>query len=484
MTLAKRWFERVFAPSGPGGSGGLRRAERAAAHSDLLGPSASSRASRNRSKRTRRPGFSVRLIGIGGIILATLILIAGIGVYVFLGWMTNPLHFESLAKAVPGMRVNVLVMGLDAYLDHAGRAVPDFDIHTAVGSRTDTMMLISVDPQTRDVVVISLPRDTRVIIAGRESYGYDKLGHAHAYGRKPGDGANMLIATVSQFLDIPIHYYVRINSSGVARIVDLLGGVEVYVERDMYYHDPYQNLTINLKAGLQVLKGEDAVGFLRYRSDGGDLYRIDRQQRFLKALRDKLFTFGVITKIPSLLSEIADNIDTNMTRSEMIAYARLAAQADMPNLRTEILPGYVADIEDPGKPPRSYWVPKMDECRALIEECIWGVDREANAGITVEVLNGTEVAGLAARFAEELRRQGYAVISVGNDPNPGHEKTEIIDRSRDEDKLRRLSRAVLRYLPEARLGRARPIEGRPDFTVIVGADYAELLVGGDAGGGG
>jgi len=399
-----------------------------------------------------------------------LALVLGVALWVFLSGLTNPMVFESLAKAVPGMRINVIMMGLDAPHDRYGRAIPDFDIHKAVGSRTDTMMLVSIDPQTKDVAVISLPRDTRVIIAGREDRGYDKLGHAHAYGRRPGDGTNMLIGTVSKLLDIPIHYYVRVNSLGAERIIDLLGGVEIYVEKDMYYHDPYQSLTIDLKAGLQVLNGHDSVGYLKYRSDGGDILRIERQQKFLKALRDRLFRAGIITRIPALLTQLAENVDTNMTAVEMIQYAKLATQMDMPNLRTEMLPG--TDIWVNGV---SYWEVDRDACAVMVDECLWGVNREANATISVAVLNGTQVSGLAARFASELERQGYNVILVADADRKDFPTTEILERTGDTEKLHHLSRAVLRYLPDAELGHLKPSEGQPDFTVIIGEDYAAYI---------
>jgi len=366
-----------------------------------------------------------------------------------------------LAEAVPGTRVNILVMGLDAPISRSGQAIPNFDIHGTVYSRTDTMFLVSVDTATADVGVLSLPRDTRVIVSGREDYGYDKLGHAHAYSGDPG----ALIATVSDLLDVPIHYYVRINSNGLAAIVDKLGGVPLEVEEDMRYTDPQQDLVIDIDAGYQVLDGEKAVGYVRYRGGLSDIDRIERQQKFMKAFTDKLFTLGGITKVPAMVGELANFVDTNMTVSEMLSYAKLAAGVDLPSIRMDTIPGEIRTIEDPGRMPLSYYVPDQEALAALVEELIWGVDPVANAAITVEILNGTEVPGLAARFARELSRQGYNVVSVSSAEETQCEFTEIIDRAGDEDKLRRLSQAVLRYMPQAELGRARPSEKQPDFTV-------------------
>ncbi len=422
--------------------------------------------------RRRSGGRQVaRVAAIVGIVLAALVITGGVTVYVILNGLTNPVNFVSLAETVPGTRVNILVMGLDAPLDSHGHAIPDFDIHKAEGSRTDTMMLFSVDPVAKDVAVLSLPRDTRTVIVGREWYGGDKLGHAHAYG-----GPDMLVATVSKMLDVPIHYYVRINSAGVARIIDLLGGVEIYVEQDMHYSDPNQDLYIDLKKGLQTLDGEHAVEYLRYRP-GSDIERIERQQKFVAALADQVFSLGTISKIPALISEISKSVDTNLTPAEMLSYAKLATNADSINLRTGIIPGEVADVMDPNIGVMlSYWVIKDDELESTVESLLWNVDPVANAQIRVEVLNGTTVPGLAGGFADELRRQGYDVVSVADAKTQDYQTTEIIDRCRDEDMLRRLSQAVLRYLPDAELGRAKKAgEGEPMFTVVLGQDYANYV---------
>jgi len=418
----------------------------------------------------------LRAAAIAGIAVAALLLTGGVAMWVVLNGLTNPVHYDSLAEEIPGTRVNILVLGLDAPLDARLRARPEFDIHTATGSRTDTMMLVSVDPETTQVSVLSLPRDTRTIIAGRENYGYDKLGHAHAYG-----GPEMIVGTLTRLLNVPIHYYVRINSAGVARIIDLLGGVEIYVEKRMHYVDPYQDLVIDLQPGLQLLDGDKAVQYLRYRSDGSDIDRIERQQKFIRAFKEQLFQLGTISKLPSILDEVVDCVDTNMTAGEMLKYARLAAKLDGVDLETGTLPGEIATITDPGQDPRSYWVIDQDECARVIDLLIWGVDPEANASITVEVRNGTTMPGLAATFAGELERQGYDVIGIGDADTTDFVKTRIIDRSRDRDKLRCVSRAVLRYLPDAQLGRARPDEDGADFTIILGVDYASFVATSDGG---
>lgn len=420
--------------------------------------------------RDRRRRALLRGLAVAGVVVIALAVVSSVALYVVLNGLTNPVHFDSLAETVPGARINILVLGLDAPLDANFHARPDFNIHTASGSRTDTMILFSVDPEGDEVGILSLPRDTRTIIAGREELGYDKLGHAHAYG-----GPDMTVATISNLLYVPIHYYVRVNSSGVARIIDRLGGVEIYVERDMYYNDPYQDLHINLRQGLQVLNGDQAVQYLRYRSDGSDITRIGRQQQFLTAFKEQLFSLGTIARLPSLVGEITDAVDTNMTASEMLTYARTAAKLGDVTIKLGVLPGEIRTITDPGSEPRSYWALIEDEVALVLDEILWGVDPAANSGISVEIQNGAGVPDLAARFAEELTRQGYNVVATVDADRADYGVTQVIDRSRDDDKLRRLSQTVLRYVPDADLGRARPDDERAEFTVILGQDFATLV---------
>ena len=429
-------------------------------------------------RRGGRSRSALRALAVLGLAIVVLALAGGITLYVVLNGLTNPVHFDSLAKTLSGTRVNILVMGLDAPVNKAGQAIPDFDIHKGWTSRTDTMMLFSLDPEAGDISLLSLPRDSRVIIAGREAEGYDKLGHAYAYG-----GADMAIATVSRLLGAPIHYYVAVNSAGVASIIDLLGGVELYVEMDMRYRDPYQDLNIDLRQGLQLLDGDKAVQYLRFRS-GSDVDRIARQQKLLVALKEQVLRLGTLAKIPAIAGQLGDCVATNMTPGEMLSYARLVARLDQVTFKTATLPGENAAIEDPGKMLLWYWALNEAECRRVVDEIVWGVDAQANAGITVEIQNGTTVPGLATQFAAELTRQGYNVVSTTDAVRSDYKTTEVIDRSRDSDKLRRLSQAVLRYLPDADLGRARPIEERAQFTVILGQDYAAFIASNGAGEGG
>jgi LCP family protein required for cell wall assembly len=148
------------------------------------------------------------------------------------------------------------------------------------------MIVASVDPRAGTVNMLSIPRDTRVVIPGRS--GYDKITHAYAYG-----GAALATRTVEAFLGVPINYYLATGRA--LSVSSIFGGVDMYVEQDMNYDDPYAGLSINLRKGSQHLDGEKAGQYIRFRHDElGDIGRVHRQQRFMKAMSDEMLQVGTL----------------------------------------------------------------------------------------------------------------------------------------------------------------------------------------------
>ncbi len=366
----------------------------------------------------------------------------------------------------PGQRINVLVLGLDLPADPVTGEILKNDFRTSrYWSRSDTVMVVSVDPDAREVSVLSIPRDTRVKIAW-DAKGYEKISHAHAYG-----GPRMAVRTVENFLGIPIHYYVRTDPRGFAAMVDILGGIEVEVEKDMKYEDPYQELVIDLKKGRQVLDGNKAMQYIRYRQDS-DLNRVMRQQKFLEALRRELFQVGSILKLPKIAGELIKHVDTNMAPGDILSYAMMATKVSQVELTMATVPGregWMGGV--------FYWLPDLEATVVLVDRLIWGIDPEKNATIRVEVLNGTENAGLAGEFAGKLREQGFNVVRIANAPDRSHATTQVINLGDDEDKLRRVVRSIRRQLPDLTLLRMTRSNADADIRVVVGNDYFALLNG-------
>ena len=170
-------------------------------------------------------------------------------------------------------RINVLLLGIDDGDSEADKSEP---------KRTDAMIVASFDPEAHKISLISLPRDTMVILPGHTQY--EKLNSAYTYG-----GVTMAKQTIANLLRIPIHYYALANWQGFIEIINLIGGVDLYVDKDMHYEDPWANLKIDIKHGYQHLDGEKSGQYVRFRSDElGDIGRVQRQQKFLKLLRPRL----------------------------------------------------------------------------------------------------------------------------------------------------------------------------------------------------
>lgn len=250
-----------------------------------------------------------------------------------------------------GMMVNedkmtVMIMGVDRRADDIGRS--------------DTLMVATIDPEKKAAALLSIPRDTRVKIRG---HGYDKINHAYAFG-----GHNLTKESVEQLLGTPIHYYFLIDTKAFERIIDAIGGVDIHVEKRMYYEDPWDDdggLVIDLRAGLQHMDGKTAIQYVRYRDEEGDIGRISRQQKFIKAVMEKISSPGIITKLPAIIKEVSSAIETDMSVTKMINLISVLKDARDRGLNTAMVPGKPAYIKD-----ISYWLPDVVELRRTLSQIL------------------------------------------------------------------------------------------------------------------
>ena len=292
-----------------------------------------------------------------------LLTLAGAAVYAFVSKIQTPVANEipvsqnaSINKENPPadkfmQPINILLIGLDD-------GDPD---NPNSPRRSDTMMVASIDAEHKTINLLSIPRDSRVIIPGYD--GYSKINNAYFYG-----GSNLAARTVTDFFHIPIHYYIVIDWQSFIKIVDILGGVNLTVEHDMNYDDPYSNLSIHLAKGNQHLDGERAGEYVRYRHDElGDIGRVERQQHFLQALTSQVLQPGTILKLPALLTTISKYVHTDMNIYDLGKLANLLRDMKANSLHTEMIPGDFATINDV-----SYWSPNMDKTRTLIKDMFGG----------------------------------------------------------------------------------------------------------------
>ena len=269
------------------------------------------------------------------------------------------MHGSLWGPGAAGNRINILLVGVD-----------DGDIANPKTSphRSDSMLLMGVHKSTGAVSLLSIPRDTRVAIPGHSSA--DKFGHSFAYG-----GVELTRATIQEFLKIPVHYYVVADWQGFIRIVDALGGVDLYVEADMRYEDPYANLKIDLKKGFQHLNGQEAGQYVRFRHDEmGDIGRVARQQKFLKALATQAIRPGNLIRIPQILAIVRESVQTNMTmwsfQQVFVAIPSLKGN----QIQSDMVPGNFANIGGV-----SYWAPDRVETAKVVERLFVAPPRAIDA---------------------------------------------------------------------------------------------------------
>jgi polyisoprenyl-teichoic acid--peptidoglycan teichoic acid transferase len=201
------------------------------------------------------------------------------------------------------VRANVLVVGVD----------------NTYGHRSDAIIVVNSNPEKKTISFISIPRDTLAVIPGR---GLDKINHAYAYG-----GIELSKKAVEKLLDISIPYYVVVDLAGIISIIDELGGIYVNVERRMYYVDYAGGLFIDLKPGYQRLTGKQIMGYLRYRADGGDFKRINRQQKFIRSAAKQMLKRDNIIRSPKLFLSIFSYIKTNLSSRQSLSLGLGAREA-------------------------------------------------------------------------------------------------------------------------------------------------------------
>ncbi len=250
-----------------------------------------------------------------------------------------------------GKQQNILLLGVDSN----GKGTD-----TWKGTRSDTIIVMNVDPASHSVNAISIPRDSKVYIA--ENHGVDKINSAHAYG-----GIEMAKKTVEDTLGIKINKYIIVHDDGVREVIDALGGIPIYVEKRMNYDDFAGKLHIHLEKGEHNLSGQEAVGYLRFRHDGlGDIGRTQRQQWFLRGFLSRLQSPQTISKIPELVSIAKKYIKTDMSVYELTQLAALAKGFDEGNIQIAMLPG-----APNAKGGISYWILDPDKVQDTVNRLIY-----------------------------------------------------------------------------------------------------------------
>jgi polyisoprenyl-teichoic acid--peptidoglycan teichoic acid transferase len=292
----------------------------------------------------------------------------------------------------------------------------------------DVMLLLKFDPETKKVVMLSIPRDTRTEVEG---YGTKKINAANVEG-----GPALTAKTISNLLGgVGIDRYVRINVLGVGKLIDALGGVTVFVPKDMKYQDDSQHLYINLKAGKQHLNGNQVLQLLRFRHDElGDIGRIQRQQMVMRALMDQTLNPATVAQLPKVLEVVKEHIDTNLTVEELVALVGFGVRTNRSNMQMLLMPGR---FSEKGEYDASYWLPNKDSIAKLMAQH-FGLESEqgqqiadpASLRVAIQDSTGGDRSNLRP-LIRALEKAGYRNVYVSKPWGEPLEVTHIVAQQGD-----------------------------------------------------
>lgn len=373
---------------------------------------------------------------------------------------------------------NLLIVGVDERPDHPEEGV-----------RSDTLIVVHLDPHGRWASMLSIPRDSRASVRGvgetkinvAYGQGYALAEALYGPGTTPHEGGMALAAqTVEQFLQMPqrgqrITAIAQINFAGFARLIDALGGVTIDVPRliiDDEYPTPDFGITrVEFQPGVQEMDGERALIYARTRHADSDFGRAERQQQVLRAIAGKLRargTLGQLLLAPSLLASLEGAVRTTLPLARPDVLAGLAwigsglRPDEIGQLRLDPIaaPNVIEDGSD------LIWDP--NDVRKLVDALLTRPS-EANEAATVQVLNGTAVGGLAGRKSLELEQAGFTMVPAGNAPNTDATQTIVYDVT---GKPRTSQRVAGLLGAELRQGAPEGVVPAADIIVVLGTDAA------------
>lgn len=360
-------------------------------------------------------------------------------------------------------RINILLLG-NGGENHDG------------GNLTDTIMLLSLKPSTKQAAMISIPRD---LVVPNSNGVWRKVNSLHAYAEKakPGSGGLAVTEALTNLLEEPIPYYVRADFEGFTNIIDEVGGVDVYVENtfDDYtypikgrednpdYYSRFEHL--HFDKGWQKMDGATALKYSRSRhamgGEGNDFARAKRQQIVLEAAKEKFLSRNTLTNpvtITNIIGQLESHIATNLKVTEMIKLWNMFKDVQKAQIINRVLDnstsGLLADSR--GDDGAYILLPRGGSFRPVREmiDTIFGDPISENSKTTevlipttktikikkikekasIEILNGTWLPGLASQASEELKVGGFTIFKLGNSPERNYTKNTIYDLSYGEKK--------------------------------------------------
>jgi LCP family protein required for cell wall assembly len=370
--------------------------------------------------------------------------------------------------------INVLLLGTDERPDEGAPL------------RTDTMILLSLDPSGQTLGMLSLPRDLWVPIPGYNTTA--KINTAYTIGSQdgyPGGGPQLAKDTVSSLIGRPVDYYVRVNFDGFREIIDLIGGVDINVpytiHDEEYPTEDYGVEIFHLEAGLQHLDGETALKYARTRHGDSDYSRARRQQDIIRAVANKVLNAGMIpqllTNAPQLLVSAQNTIQTDIPIPKGVELAQLVNDSSMREIRQLVLDSHYGE-ETYSSDGQWILLPNRTQVRAALEQffspAATAVASATGGPLRVEVLNGTTAQGVAAATAELLKAQGWDVVSIGDADRKDYVQTIIINYAAPAASVQKIS-TDLSLEPNLATLEGLNAQSAVDLRIVVGSDLLPRL---------
>jgi polyisoprenyl-teichoic acid--peptidoglycan teichoic acid transferase len=382
-------------------------------------------------------------------------------------------------------RVTVLLLGIDERRSEQGPW------------RTDTMILVTIDPATKSAAMLSMPRDLWVEIPGYD--GYDKINTAHFKGdadQYPEGGPGLAMKTVQQNFGVPVQYFASINFYAFVSIIDRLECVPIDVPEtidDPDYpaaegsgFDPF-----HIDAGHHCMGGETLLKYARTRATfGSDFDRAARQQAVIMSIRDHVLDTNrlptLITQAPLIFEDIRSGVNTNFSLDQMRALALLASEIPEENICRAVISGEYVEEMKTLEDQSQVIIWNREKVRALVDEMFSGtggctpatVPQEASPELAelaraenarINILNGTNQAGLATDTSNILTGAGLSSITIGNADRFDYTQTIIYNYTGKEATARFI--AQLLGVPETAIQTAAPTTTLYDIEIVLGSDF-------------
>ena len=352
---------------------------------------------------------------------------------------------------ISGKRVNCLVIGVDDVID---------------GRHSDAIILLSYNPKTRFLDMVSVPRDSKISVPG---IALKKINQLYAYKYKntksDGESAAFLKETAEKLLGVEIPFYFQLDFDGFRGVIDAIGGIKINNEPPSGEDNDFNAF---YSSGEFILNGQQALDYVRYRiGDRADLDRILRQQEFLCELLNRVNTKQIISGFPGIVRALRKSINTNLTLWDLLTAVYEVKGFNISNIRLQSLSG---------RPSRNVWIldpAAMQKAMSLVE--IGRVPDMAKiqtySDVVVEIFNASGETGAANKLRRGFLKNNYDVIKIGDySKNSKYKKTVVIDRLGQPDKAKIVAAAMGSKIVLTKIDETRGV----DVTVIIGQDWEEL----------